>query len=135
MKVAPEVDSENVHPAIWVALGLIAVQHRDWTDKELVITSLRRLYGSRRSLHAPLGNAPVCAADLRRWYLDANIAEDRRAKNFARNIQVRWGHWLGVVLEPEWLSAEQLEDRGGIEKVAPHIHIQLKTFNLLPKDI
>ena len=39
-------------------------------------------------------------------------------ENFCRNVQHKWGRWIGVQLEPEWGK--------GTQYTAPHIHFQLK---------
>lgn len=125
MKLTPGVDARLVDPGIWILLGVTAAEHRRWTGVELVVTSLRRPPGSRPSRHAPLENHPVTAADFRRRALDAEAAAD----SFCRMLQVLYGDELGVVLEPEWLTTEELSERGGILQVDPHIHVQLKSVD------
>lgn len=122
VKLLPSVNADGVSPVLWAALGAIAVRHRAVTEQGLVVTSLRREPGTRRSLHAPPEGAIVEAADFRRWYLDWKSA----AVNFCRRLQAEYGSFLGVVLEPEWLTEEQIDERGGIANVAPHVHVQLK---------
>jgi hypothetical protein len=120
----PDVDAEGVHPGIWTYLGILALEHRVWTGRELVVTSLRRAPGDRPSRHAPEPGALCTAADFRRWYLDERDA----AEAFCRMLQARFGFDLAVVLEPEWLTQEELSERGGILKVQPHVHVQLRSF-------
>jgi len=62
------------------------------------------------------------AADIRRWQLDTTHS----AGAFANVLQHLYGAGLGVVLEPEWLTPEEIAARGGIEKIAGHIHVELK---------
>jgi hypothetical protein len=62
----------------------------------------------------------VTAADIRRWYLD----HTGRTQSFCGWLQHELG--LGVLLEPEWMTPKQIEERGGISKIPPHIHVQLK---------
>lgn len=123
MKLNPGVDARLVDPGIWFFLGLIAGEHRRWTDVELVVTSLRRPPRGRPSRHAPLQNSTVTAADFRRWALDAKTT----AEPFCRMLQAFYGDELGVVLEPEWLTPEEISERGGILQIDPHVHVQLKT--------
>lgn len=122
MRLKPGVDWRGVHPAIWIYLTLIAQDHRAWTEEELVVTSLRRPQGDRPTRHFAKAGELVTAADFRRWHLDAaGVAE-----LFCRSLQARYGDDIGVVLEPEWLTAEELEQRGGPLNVEPHVHVQLK---------
>lgn len=117
------VDATNVHPVLWLFLGAIAARYRELTLEGLVITSLRRPPAGGKSWHSPALHVPVRAADLRRWKLD----QLGQAKEFAVELRERYGAFLGVVLEPEELTLEQLRERGGRDKVAPHIHVQLKS--------
>lgn len=123
MKVNPGVDARLVDPGIWIYLGLIATAHRIATGAELVVTSLRRPRGERSSRHSPLENSFVTAADFRRLALDQRTAADP----FCRMLQMLYGADIGVVLEPEWLTTEELSLRGGVLNVEPHVHVQLKT--------
>jgi len=123
VRLKPGVDPRLVDPGIWVFLGLIARAHREWTGEELWITSLRRRPTDRPSRHAPLEHSYVTAADVRRHVLDAVSAADP----FCRMLQTLYGGELGVVLEPEWLTTEEISERGGILQIDPHVHVQLKT--------
>jgi hypothetical protein len=120
--VLPGVDAEGVHPALWLFLGAMADAHRVLTGDELVVTSLRRPQGARRSLHAPPAGELCRAADVRRWYLDRR----RQSRTWCDDLRADWGRWLGVLLEPEELTSAQLAERGGLQAVQPHIHVQLK---------
>jgi hypothetical protein len=122
MTLLDDVNATDVHPVLWLALGAIATYHRGTTAAEMVITSLRRAPGPRRSLHSPPPGELCQAADIRRWYLD----ERANAHSFGRLLQQRFGAWLGVVLEPEWLSPAEIEERGGYDSIAPHLHVELK---------
>lgn len=123
MKLKPGVDHTLVDPGIWLWLGAVSREHWAWTGHELVVTSLRRLPGDRPSWHAPKSTELVRATDIRRWYLDG----DELAEPFCRMLQARFGAALKVLLEPEWMTAVELEHRGGILKVDPHIHLELRT--------
>ncbi|HEY2938159.1 MAG TPA: hypothetical protein VGJ25_16265 [Gaiellaceae bacterium] len=122
MRLADEVDAREVHPVLWAFLGAIAYRHRLVAGVELVVTSLRRPPGPRPSLHAPPPGQLCRAADLRRWYLDTTTD----APDFVNQLRHAYGRELGVVLEPEELTPEEIAERGGVEKIAGHIHIQLK---------
>lgn len=122
MNLAPGVNPQGVHPVLWLALGALSILHRNATGRELIVTSLRRPPGDRPSRHSPPPPDLVTAADIRRHALDA--AEG--AEEFCIRLQRRYGAWLGVVLEPEWLTAAEIEARGGRGKVQPHVHVQLK---------
>ena len=123
MRLKIEIDTRLVHPAIWMYLGVIAAEHRLWTREPLVVTELRRPPTDRPSRHAPKEDEEVTAADFRRHVLDTLHAADA----FCRMIQARWGDELAVVLEPEWLTPEELSERGGVLRVDPHVHVQLRT--------
>lgn len=128
MRLKPGVDWQQVDQVLWIWLGIIALEHRTWTDEELVITSLRRPDSPWPSRHVVKAGELVGAADLRRHALDRLSA----AEVFCRMLQLRWGEYLGVVLEPEWLTASELELRGGALQVDPHVHVQLKRRDLPP---
>lgn len=122
VKLLPGVDDSDVDPVLWAYLGAIATRHRLDVGPMLIVTSLRRAPGPRKSLHSPPPGELCRAADLRRWSLDTA----KKAEEFAIWLQKRYGDSLGVLLEPEWLTAEQLAERGGRAAVAPHLHVQLK---------
>lgn len=122
MHLKAGIDATEVDPLLWTYLGGIALLHRELTGAQLVVTSLRRAPSVRPSLHSPPPGMRVAAADLRRWELD----DREMAEAFARELQRRWGGDLGVVLEPEWLTEDQLRDRGGRDNVTGHVHVELK---------
>jgi len=129
MKLKRGVNFKDIHPVLWMFIGVIAAVYKEWTGKEMTITSLRRR--GTKGKH-PKG----MAVDIRRWELDSarervyikvdTSLDGNYADNFARDLQRRFGKWLGIVLEPEMLTPAQIKARGGIKKIAPHIHIQLK---------
>lgn len=123
MKIKRGVDATGVEPTMWLWLGAVSRAHREWSGHELVVTSLRRKPSERASWHSPKSTEPVRAADIRRWYLNV----DELAEPFCRMLQARYGEALKVMLEPEWLSPAELERRGGILNVDPHIHLELRT--------
>lgn len=124
MRLKLGVDATDVEPGVYLWLGAISRAHRAWTDKELVVTSLRRKPGARASWHSPKEHELVRSADIRRWYLDG----DSLAEAFCRMIQARYGDALIVVLEPDWLTPEELEERGGVLNVDPHVHLQIRSI-------
>ena len=130
MRLKLGVDATHVEPGIYLWLGALSRAHRAWTDKELVVTKLRYPPGDRPSWHSPKEHELVRAADIRRGYLDC---EDL-AEVFCRMIQARYGDALKVLLEPEWLTPEELERRGGALNVDPHICIVLRSVEW-PKGI
>jgi len=119
MKLKRGVNFKNIHPVLWMFLGVIAILYSIWADAEMTITSMRRK--GTKGKH-PKG----MAVDIRRWELDDNPSARANAMSFTIELQRRYGEWLGVVLEPEMLTPAQIKARGGIKKIAPHIHIQLK---------
>lgn len=123
MNIKPGVDATDVHPILWAFLGAIAVHHFTDTSHELVITSLRRPPGPRVSRHSTGPGGLVTAADIRRWPLDRTHS----AESFAHMLQHKYGKHLGVVVEPEWLSAEEIAARGGFDPANGHIHVELKS--------
>lgn len=138
------VDRRGVHPRLWTVLPWIDGMHHTYTGEEVTVTSLRRPWKPDVvSKHAPVSPPQrdiawftpdqwdkfFCSAvDLRRWELDAEGKRQKRklAEEFCKYIQREHGDELGVVLEPEWLTAEEIRKRGGIDKIDPHIHTQLK---------
>lgn len=142
--IKPGCDFTGMHPDIVMWAGVVAGYHLNLTGRPLWITSARRRYRpgvvSRHSpppctIHGDLCSlqpdlrTPDCMPvlvtgfDFRRWYLDEVPG---RAEEFCTMLQGRHSGYLGVVLEPEWLTKKQIKDRGGIEKIAPHIHCQTK---------
>lgn len=123
MRLKPGVDQTQLDPVVGLWIGVIAGHHKEWTEKELVVTSLRRSASARPSRHVVKANELVTAVDFRRWYLD----EDSLADPFCRFLVGRYKTWLTVILEPEWLSDAELELRGGALQIEPHVHIQLSS--------
>lgn len=108
----------------------------EWTEEELVVTSLRRPFDPEvKTRHATqtascmmvdprrrFTDEPfVTAVDIRRDALDAVRLPRLRAPAFCRHVQHCYGNQIGVVLEPEWLSPARRK-----KMTAPHIHFQLK---------
>lgn len=122
MELKPGVDATDVSRVLWMYLGAVASLHRSWTGVGLVVTSLHRPHGKHYSKHSPPPGGLVAAADLRRWALDAKGV----TITFCRMLQQVFGPMLGVVLEPEWLTPEELASRGGLARVKPHIHVELE---------
>lgn len=122
MRLKKGVVASRVHHDLWCILSQIEQEHQAWTGKELVLTSMRRKQRAKHSKHSPGPGMPAKAADIRRRYLDAI----GRAEEFCKGLQKRFGKYIGVVLEPEWLTPAQIRQRGGIAKIGPHIHVQLK---------
>ena len=125
MRLKPGVNAENIARNVFLWLGVVARAHSAWTGKELVVTSLRRPPRGRPSWHSPKENELVRACDFRRWYLD----ENQLAESFCRMLQARYGAGIKVVLEPEWLTPEEIERRGGVLKIDPHIHFELRSLD------
>ena len=121
MRLKLGVDDTQLSPVLGLWLGVLARHHREWTGEEFVVTSLRRESNGRASRHVVKPGELVTAADFRRHLLD----ELDLAEPFCRMIQSVYKSWLVVVLEPEWLTEDELEQRGGALKVEPHVHIQL----------
>jgi len=124
MRLKQKVCANHVHPDLWCILSQIDQDHFTWTGKELVLTSVRRKRRVKPSKHSPGPGMPTKAADFRRFYLDAI----GKAQEFCRMLQKKYGKYIGVVLEPEWLTPKQIRQRGGVAKIAPHIHVQTKAI-------
>lgn len=130
MLIKRGVDRRGVHPLIWFKLALADRQHIVLAGEELVVTSIRRPFvpGARLSRHSTEElDELVTAVDLRRWRLDelgSKTNPIRMTERFCRWMQQELG--IGVLLEPEWMTKEQIEARGGIENIVPHIHAQLR---------
>lgn len=123
MRLNSGVDQTQVDPVLGLWIGVIAGHHNEWTGKELVVTSLRRPTSARPSRHVVKEHELVTAVDFRRWYLD----EDSLADPFCLFLAGHYKAWLTVILEPEWLSDAELELRGGVLQVEPHVHVQLSS--------
>jgi len=122
------VDTTGVSRVLWYYLPQVDRFHYVFTGEDLVVTSMRRTWGS--IVHNPSPGDEVLAADLRRWYLDELRAG--LADSFCTVLNIRFGHALRVVLEPEWLTPAQIAERGGVEAIDPHIHIQVESEVLEP---
>jgi hypothetical protein len=117
------VDWRGVHPALWYKLALANEKHAQMVSNRLTVTSLRRpfLVGARLTKHTTEDPREfVLAADMRRWDLD----RFGMTIEFCRWMQVSLN--LGVMLEPEWLTVEQIAERGGVDAIDAHIHTQLR---------
>ena len=123
MKLKDKVDGHRVHQDLWCILSQIEQEHQAWTGQELVLTSMRRKQRAKHSKHSPGPCMPAKAADIRRGDLDAI----GRAEEFCKTLQKKFGRYIGVVLEPDWLTPKEIRQRGGLAKIGPHIHIQLKS--------
>ena len=123
MRLKQRVWASLVHPDLWCLMSEIEAEHVACTGKRAEFTSLRRRPGRRPSKHSPGPGKLVKGVDLRRRYLDAI----GKAEEFCKRLQKKYGRYIGVVLEPEWLTPAQIRQRGGIAKIGPHIHAQLKS--------
>lgn len=123
MKLKLGVDDSQCSPVLGLWIGVVARHHREWTPEELVVTSIRRESSKWPTRHVVKPGELVTAFDFRTRYL----VEEQVAHTFCRMLQALYGKWLGVVLEPEWLTPAELEKRGGFLEVDPHGHIQLKS--------
>lgn len=120
MRFKDGVDRRDVSPVVWWYLPTAERLHLALVGEELVVTSMRRPWGS--PAHNPPAGELVRAADLRRWYLDRAGAGVARA--FVDTLNAYLAPHCRVLLEPEDLSEEAIAERGGLEKIAPHIHLQ-----------
>ena len=132
MLIKTGVNIDDIHPMLWFWLGKVDELYLAERIGEMVVTSMRREYDpglGRFTWHSPgwtipedLIPEPVRAADIR----TTALTREGLDYQFARIVQGVYGEYLGVVLEPDWLSKEQIEARGGADRVTPHIHLQLK---------
>ena len=125
MRLKRGLDPEGVHPFLWGKLALADREHKILTGEEMIVMSLRR-HPEPGSKHSPEVDVKATAADIRRWRLDKLQATEE----FCRWLQTELG--LGVLLEPDWMTKEQIAARGGIDNIDPHIHTQLK---IKPEDV
>ena len=122
MQFKSGVNPEGVHPRLWERLSLANREHIVLVGEPLVVTSMRRQWNpKKKSKHSPPWGSLCTAADIRRYRLDAT----GRTEHFCRWMQKELG--IGVLLEPDWMTREQIASRGGIDKIAPHVHVQLRT--------
>ena len=127
MKLRRGLYQEGVHELLWAKLALADREHQIITGEPMIVTSLRRhpKPGSK-SKHSPVAGTKATAADIRRWRLD----DLKRTEPFCSWLQKELG--LAVLLEPDWMTKEQIAARGGLHKIVPHIHCQLK---IAPEEI
>jgi len=112
MRFKKGISLECVDPDLIFWLGVISVEwHLFGWDGAMVVTSV---YRSGKGAH---GRGE--GADMRTKYITPD-----RVEAFGTFLQAKYGKYLGVVVEPEWLTKKQIKARGG--KVTPHLHIQLK---------
>lgn len=137
--IKPGVDSSRVHPLIWVYAHQIAMWHQDVTGYRMVITSMTRDSGSsyhnpsyagqQHNMVAPRHSmVPTridlsSAFDMRRWY----FKDFSQLEQFC--LEVKQELDIGCLIEPEWMTLQQIARRGGVNKIAPHVHWQLSTRN------
>ena len=119
MRLKRGLDPEGVHSLLWGKLALADREHKIITGEPMTVTSLRR-HPKPGSKHSPEPDVKATAADIRRWRLDAL----GHTEEFCSWLQKELG--LGVLLEPDWMTKEQIAERGGIDNIDPHIHTQLK---------
>lgn len=140
-RVKSGVDSQRVHPLIWVYAHQIGIWHQDVTGYRMVITSMSRhrgssyhnpsYAGSQHSMVAPRHSSVATridlstAFDMRRWYFNNFPMLERFCLEVKEELDI------GCLIEPEWMTPEQIEARGGIDKIVPHVHWQLSTRNSL----
>lgn len=122
MRFKPGVVRSGVDPCIWWYLPTAERLHFTLAGCELVVTSLRRSWG--KGAHNPPEGQLVWAVDLRRWYLDR--AGPRVARVFVDVLNSKLAEACLVLLEPEDLTDQEIEERGGIDKVDPHVHMQIE---------
>lgn len=128
------VDIMDVHPLIWTYAYTIAKAHLAWTGYRMVITSMTRipeLAAPVKSYHNPMYAAEQhlldrhlsTAFDMRRWY----FKDFQDLQDFCLYIKETMD--IGCLIEPEWMTPSQIAARGGLDKIAPHVHWQLSTRN------
>lgn len=110
----PEVDAQNVHPAIWLAIGVASVLRKTLTGKQdVVITALNADDHSPGSFHNPK-NTPdgTCrAADLR--ILDLTETTEWWA----------WYYGLRALLHPQGYD---IVLHSGQDGIVAHMHIEFQ---------
>jgi hypothetical protein len=126
MRFLPTVNRDNCSPALWSALAVAAILHRDLCGAELVVTSMWRPHDTERSHHSPAAGTLCGAADVRRWTLDAQ----ERAPLFCHELARMFGGRLVVLAEPEDLAEPQRSRIMALPGWAPHVHIQLADAEL-----
>ncbi len=138
MKFKRGTSWEDAHPMLWYWLGKVEGEYANWAESEteLTVTSMTR-ESPATSKHCPDRNVTGrCeAADIRRHGLDK--VSGSTAHVFCRRLQTKFGRYLGIVLEPEWLTDKEIRARLGLDddhvvgeaerkQISPHIHLQLK---------
>lgn len=123
--------ADHVHPLLWVYINQIGKWHQEQTGYRMVVTSMIRWNG-KASYHNPdhakdkhkFFRYLSTAFDMRRWYMTFPQLE-KFCLDVKRSLDI------GCLIEPEWMSAKQIAARGGIQNIAPHVHWQLSSRNLL----
>ena len=136
MRLLNDVDFSNPHSALQHVCGMVDDLHYQLVSTEAVVTSGRRS-PKAGSLHSVPAGFSFRAVDFRRWLLDAKpwyalSAAGRRDETstweFLRRARRSWWakrYGVQFVLEPEELTSEQVESRGGLINIGPHIHMEL----------
>ena len=70
MRMKPNVNITDTQPAIWYALGVADIIHKEMFGEALTITSMRDGIHTEKSLHYT-----GLAVDLRKWDINATQAE------------------------------------------------------------
>lgn len=132
MKLLEDVDFSNPHPRLIEVITVADQIHHEMTAREIEVTSGRRPKKGRISFHATEGE-PFRAFDARDWYLK-NLEKryEYRRQLLAQFALRRIG--LQIVIEPDDLSMEEISYRGGLDKIAPHIHHELDPDELSALD-
>ena len=121
------VTLNRVHPQLMAVAGYIACRHMEVTGKRMVITSAARL-GEKPSYHNPSwykADGWCRAFDMRRWYFDSFRVLEKFVMWCKDELDV------GALIEPEWMTPEQVEERGGLDSIDPHVHWQIGSGNQL----
>jgi hypothetical protein len=137
LRLKEGVDSQGVHPLIWVYATAIGALHLETTGHRMVITSMARMpqmtagpssyHNPRYASNQHFWFQPLaCAFDMRRWYFNGGFPELER---FCLKVKSLLD--IGCLIEPEWMSSTQIARRGGVDKIAPHVHWQLSTRNTM----
>lgn len=124
--------THRVHPQLLVYVGFIARAFFVDTRHRMVITSMSRP-GGGATRHDPQYKGWCLAFDMRTH--DPRTGEryghetPNRLYTFVYSIKSVIN--IGALVEPDWMTPEQIAERGGLENIAPHVHWQIGSNNRL----
>src|SRR5213078_3387939 len=115
IKFLPSVNPRNVHPAVWVAIGLAYCRHRILSGADMVVTSMNDGTHMKGSLHY----ASTSPDNLGR-------AVDLRTFDLLEANRVLWASQVKAALDPLGFDIVLHTGQDGLPV---HLHIEFQPKN------